>query len=144
MPSMTIKVIGIRFLRASVRGGAHAGDMLGPRLWPGTVNMPGTLADLARALDYAADQGWTEKLAGDQCRLTDTGFACMSVDDILYGPIHLHGTPEQQDDMHIAIETSGDEQKAKDEFCEEQRRQGKDIPANVDAIYDWCKAHPLP
>ena len=143
--SATVKVIAIRSLRTFVQGGAHPGEMLGPHLWSGSVQMSGRHADWPAALDYSEQQGWVEKLPDDQYRLTDSGFACMSVDDILYGPVHANGTPEQQDDMHIAIETSGgDEQKAKGEFCEEQGRQGKDIPANVDAIYDWCKAHSLP
>jgi len=107
--------------------------------------MPGMYTDWSVGLDYAVQQGWLEKPPGDQYRLTEAGFARMSVDSDLYAPVNQNGTREQQEDMHYAIETSGgDRQKGIDEFCEEQRRRRKDIPVNVDAIYDWCKAHALP
>jgi hypothetical protein len=143
--SATVKVVAIRFLRASIQAGANVGDILGPHLWPGKVHMPGRLADWPAGLDYAVKLGWIERLPGDQYRLTEPGFACMSVDDIIYGPIHPNGTPEQQNDMHVAIETSGgDKQKAIDQFLAEQRNLDRDVPGNVDAIYDWCQTHPLP
>jgi hypothetical protein len=143
--SATVKVGAIRLLRASILGGAHAGDALGPHLWPGKVEMRTKFGDCAAGLDYAVQHGWIEKLPRDQYRLTEPGFACISIDDIIYGPIHRNGTPEQQNEMHIAIKTSGgDKQRAIDEFLAEQRRLDRDLTVNVDAIYDWCKAHPLP
>lgn len=109
--------------------------------------MPGQFADWAAGLDYAVRQGWLEKSDGDQYRLTERGFARMSADSDLYAPVNRHGTREQQEDMHYAIETSGgDKRRAIDEFCEEQQRNKRPIPDpdTIDSIYDWCKAHPLP
>jgi hypothetical protein len=61
-------------LRSSVQGGARPGDILGPHFWPGTVRMPGLLADFTIGLGYAVQQGWIEK-SGNQYRLTEAGFA---------------------------------------------------------------------
>jgi hypothetical protein len=71
----TYREMAIRFLRGSVDGGAKSGDMLGPHLFKGPIPMPGVLADFPPAMDFAALQGWVEKLGPDQYRLTDAGFA---------------------------------------------------------------------
>jgi hypothetical protein len=66
--------IAVICLRAFVQGGARPGDVLGPQFWPGTVHMPGLIADFTIGLGYAVQQGWIEK-SGDQYRLTEGGFA---------------------------------------------------------------------
>jgi hypothetical protein len=69
--------IALRILRASVQGGAQPGDTIG-RAFLGTVHLPGLMADFEAGLNYAAEQGWVEKLPGNQIRLTDSGFAAVS------------------------------------------------------------------
>jgi hypothetical protein len=74
MTSLPIgKDIAIRFLKASVEGGAKPGDILGPHLFRGPVHLPGVMADFPAAMDYAAQERWVEKLAGDQYCLTSAG-----------------------------------------------------------------------
>jgi glutaminyl-tRNA synthetase len=68
------EVIAMRFLRASVQGGATAGGMLGPHYFQGPVHMPGRIADFPTAMDYASKQGWVEKLPNQQYRLTNAGY----------------------------------------------------------------------
>ena len=76
MTSVSIaKEIAVRFVQASVQAGAHPGDILGPNFWPGDVHMPGLHADFDAGKEYAAHQGWVDKLPGDQYRLTDAGYA---------------------------------------------------------------------
>jgi hypothetical protein len=49
--------------------------MLGPHLFPRKVHFPeGKFSDFPDAMLYAAEEGWVEKLAGDQFRLTPAGF----------------------------------------------------------------------
>lgn len=74
-----LRDIALRFLRASVDGGAHAGDMLGPNRFKGPVRLPGLMADIPAALDYAAGQGWLERLPDSQYRLTSVGFAAAQI-----------------------------------------------------------------
>jgi hypothetical protein len=61
-------------LRALVQGGAKPGATLEPRLLQGPVHMPGRIADFPAAMNYAARQGWVEKLPNQQYRLTKRGF----------------------------------------------------------------------
>lgn len=60
-------------LRAFVQGGARPGNVLGPHFWPGTVHMPGLIADFTLGLGYAVQQGWVEQ-SGSEYRLTEAGF----------------------------------------------------------------------
>ena len=68
-------VIAMRFLWASILAGARPGDMLGPHLFEGPVPMPGQIADFPAGMNYAAQQGWIEKLPDNQYRLTDEGYS---------------------------------------------------------------------
>jgi hypothetical protein len=65
--------IAVIALRAFIQGGARPGDILGPHFWPGTVRMPGLIADFTIGLGYAVQQGWIEKV-DNQYRLTEAGF----------------------------------------------------------------------
>jgi hypothetical protein len=79
MTSITIaKDIATRFLGASVQGGARPGNIIGPEFLQGMVRLPGLMADFPAGMDYAAEQGWVEKLSDNQFRLTDAGFAAVS------------------------------------------------------------------
>jgi hypothetical protein len=67
--------IATRILRVSVQSGARPGEILGPHFWQAETRMPGVIADWAAGLDFAQEQGWVEKIPGNQFRLTSTGFA---------------------------------------------------------------------
>jgi hypothetical protein len=78
MTSTTIaKDSATRFLRASVQGGARPGNIIGPEFLQGVVHFPGLISDFPAGMDYAAEQGWVEKLPGNQFRLTAAGFAAV-------------------------------------------------------------------
>jgi hypothetical protein len=66
--------IAKRLLRTFVEAGARPGDEL--RDLPGTVRLPGLMADSSGWDDYAAQHGWIEKRPGEQYpRLTPAGYA---------------------------------------------------------------------
>ena len=67
-----------RTLHALKQRGLRAGDILDLNNLPSTPHLLGKMFDFKPAMDYAAEQGWFEKLPGDQYRLTDAGFAAAS------------------------------------------------------------------
>jgi hypothetical protein len=68
-----------RTLHAFKKRGSRAGDIiLDPNNLPGPLHLLGKIVDFKPAMDYAAEQGWVEKLPGGQYRLTDAGFAAAS------------------------------------------------------------------
>lgn len=71
---MTGQDIVIQFLRSFVHGGTKPGDLieLGPLHFPARAQSPASM-------DYAAEQGWVEKLDSGQYRLTNSGFAAAQV-----------------------------------------------------------------
>jgi hypothetical protein len=72
--SSHIEDIAKRLLRAFVEAGARAGDEL--RDLPGTVHLPGQMADASGWDDYAVQKGWIERRPGDQHpHLTSAGYA---------------------------------------------------------------------
>ena len=71
-----------RTLHVLKQRGLRAGDIFDPNNLPGTRRLLGKLVNFKPVIDwaeqgwdYAADQGWVEKLPGGQYRLTDAGFA---------------------------------------------------------------------
>ena len=73
--SSLLEQIAKRTLHAFKQGGSKPGDILDPNNLTGTVHLPGKIADFKPAMNYAAEQGWVEKLPGGQYRLTDAGSA---------------------------------------------------------------------
>jgi hypothetical protein len=74
-------------LHALKQRGVRAGDIFDPNNPPGTRHLLGKILDFIKPVmgnvfeqgwDYAAEQGWVEKLPGGQYRLTDAGFAAAS------------------------------------------------------------------
>jgi hypothetical protein len=70
--SSNIKGFAVRFLQASVRAGAKAGELLGPHVFEGAVPMRQHI-DFPAAMEYAVGQGWVEKTGSDQYYLTKAG-----------------------------------------------------------------------
>jgi hypothetical protein len=66
----------LSYLEAFVKGGTRPGDLISPSLFKGPVHISVLMADgaIPDAMDYAAGQGWVEKLGPDQYRLTNAGF----------------------------------------------------------------------
>jgi hypothetical protein len=72
-----------RTLHILKQRGLRAGDIFDPNNLPGTRHWLGKLVNFKPVMDcaaepcwdYAAEQGWVEKLPGGQYRPTDAGFA---------------------------------------------------------------------